>query len=429
MKPGNLPLYLALLLSASFITPARAGVSDMLVAAGAIPATPVPAAAPARAAAASAKASAPALPASVLPEDLKRCYGLKTDDDKLQCYLALTIRTLPEPPAPVSAPGTITATAMASSNAVGNLVAKVQQDATTPSEAEKQRIVQHQAFMDLRKVILDHQEPTYFTFSSGVRLGNDKATSNLLYDAQIVKNVSITDSAQIHDYSDFFWIDAPVRIGVRQQTDPSLPVRTPTFNPGLRLTWAPRLQSNYFSVGVHHYSNGQDDNSTLPDGTINTRNGSFNTNYIELAAQHHNAQDPHDPNWYQIAFRQHLYGTFESFQRGQYPRQQLIFGIHHTAKQFRFLGMGNVIDEVQLRLTNTVGLGYQYVAKNDVDSSKNVPARWSDRLNTRLELIGIPKGTEELGLYLRYDYGYDYYNINFQRRINRFQIGVAALIR
>lgn len=429
MKPGNLLFCPALLLTACSITPAWAGVSDMLAAAGAVPATPAPANSPAQATAGHTRPATPAPPATVPTEDLKRCYGLKTDDDKLQCYLALTIRALPEPPAAVHAPGAITVAALASSNAVSQVVAEAQKEATTPSEAEKQRIKQHQAFMDLRKVILDHQEPTYFNFSSGVRLGNDKATSNLLYDAQIMKNVSITDSAQIHDYSDFFWIDAPVRIGVRQQTDPSLPVRTPTFNPGLRLTWAPRLQSNYFSVGVHHYSNGQDDTSTRSDGTVNTRNGSFNTNYIELAAQHHNAQDPHDPNWYQIAFRQHLYGTFESFQRGQYPRQQLIFGVHHTAKQFRFLGMGKVIDEVQLRLTNTVGLGYQYVAKNDVDTSKNVPARWSDRLNTRLELIGIPKGTEELGLYLRYDYGYDYYNINFQRRINRFQIGVAALIR
>jgi hypothetical protein len=333
-------------------------------------------------------------------DDLKRCYDLKNDHEQLSCYQALTIRVLPAAP-----------------------------DDTPDEETRRQHIKQHKAFMDLRKIILDHQEPTYFNFSSGVRFGNDKATSNLLYDAQIVKNISITDSAQIKDYSHFFWIDAPIRLGVRQQTGPSLPVRTPSFNPGLRLTWAPGLRDNYFSVGLHHYSNGQDDDGTLADGRINTKNGSFNTNYIELAAQNHDSKNPDDQNWYQIAFRQHFYGTFESFQHGQYPRRQFIFGVHHSKKKFQLLGMGKVIDEVQLRLTNTIGLGYPYVVKNDKYPEQNVAARWHDRINTRLELIGIPKGSEELGLYLRYDYGYDYYNINFQRRINRFQIGVAALIR
>lgn len=432
MTPGNPLPCLALLLAASYLPPAEAGVSDMLTTANAVTLTPFLESAtnPAQPAAGKAKVSASAAPpVTIRTEDLKSCYGLKTDDDKLQCYLALTIRALPAPPAPLNASGNITAAAMASSNAVSNVVAEARKDATVPSEAEKLRITQHQAFIDLRKVILDHQEPTYFNFSSGLRLGSDKATSNLLYDAQIVKNVSITDSAQIGDYTHFFWIDAPVRIGVRQQSGPSLPVRTPSFNPGLRLTWAPRLRDNYFTVGLHHYSNGQDDKSTLDDGSVNTQNGSFNTNYVELAAQHHDSKDPLDKNWYQIAFRQHLYGTFESFQRGQYPRHQFIFGVHHTRKAFRLPLIGYEISEVQLRMTSTLGLGYQYASRNEIHPEQSRRLSWHDRISTRLELIGLPKESEELGLYLRYDYGYDYYNINFQRRINRFQIGVAALIR
>ena len=369
MKPGNFLPHLALLLAVCAAAPAQAGISGMMPTATAIGVTPeittTPVAAQPR-----AKPREP-VPTAVHTEDLKRCYGLNANDDKLQCYMALTIRALPSPPVAVNAPGSVTAAALAGSNAVGSVVAATLQNPAEPSEAERERIKQHQAFIDLRKIILDHQEPSYFNFSSGVRLANDKATSNLLYEAQIVKNVAITNSAQIGDYSHFFWIDAPVRIGVRQQTGPSLPVRTPSFNPGLRLTWAPRLLDNYFTAGLHHYSNGQDNKSTLDDGRINTQNGSFNTNYIELAAQNHDSRNPLDKNWYRIAFRQHLYGTFESFQHGQYPRQQLIFGVHHTRKSFRLPLIGYAINEVQLRLTSTLGLGYQYLVRNDIHPEQN----------------------------------------------------------
>lgn len=263
------------------------------------------------------------------------------------------------------------------------------------------------ALKKLHADIVYHQEPSYITASSGVRLGSDTSISNLLYEAQLVKNIPITEI----DPARRWWFDAPVRIGIRQLNTESKPVRTPSFNPGVRFTGVSRDSLQYFTVGLHHYSNGQEGDGTI-DGRVNLRNGSFNTNYLELTA---NRFLKKEGNWFSIGLRQHFYGTFEQVQRDQYPRRQLLLGWH--SKHFNPFGQ-----QWQLRLTETVGLNYRYRSKEN-----NLEARLADRLNTRIELIGKPILAAELRLYLRYDYGFDYYNIHFQQRINRFQIGVAAL--
>ncbi len=322
----------------------------------------------------------------ITAEQMNYCLNQKDNAAKLACYVELTPKLEPNAPKP------------------------------TFADLEAQRVSR-----EIRQDILDHQELSYFTVSSGLRLKNDTSASNFLYEAQIVKNISIHPSND-QSHTDMFWIDAPVRIAVRQFTESSLPVRTPSFNPGLRLTWAPHART-YYSVGLHHYSNGQDGDSTLPDGSVNTRSGSFNTNYLEVAAHHRDDTNKNALHWAQLSVKQHFSGTFEAFQRDQYPRQQVTLGLH--SKDFASFGT-----HVQFRLTETLGLGYHFIAKNAVDPNRNVSARPGNRLNTRFEIVGlIPKIGNELGLYFRYDYGFDYYNINFQKRINRFQIGVAAFSR
>ena len=319
-------------------------------------------------------------------EQMNFCLNQKDNAAKLACYVELT----PKPSANTPKP--------------------------TFADLEEQRVSR-----EIRQDMLDHQELSYFTVSSGLRLKSDQGSSNFLYEAQIVKNIAIHPSND-QSHTGKLWIDAPVRIAVRQFTGASLPVRTPTFNPGLRLTWAPHSRT-YYSVGLHHYSNGQDGDSTLDDGTVNTRSGSFNTNYLEVAAHHRDDSNQDALHWAQLSVKQHFAGTFEAFQRDQYPRQQITLGLH--SKDFASFGT-----RVQFRLTETLGLGYHFIAKNAVDPTRNIGVRLGNRINTRLEIVGlIPKIGNELGLYFRYDYGFDYYNIHFQKRLNRFQIGVAALSR
>lgn len=294
----------------------------------------------------------------------------------------------------------------------------------------------------VRQVMIDNMELSYFTFGTGVHFGGDKTNTHMLYEGQIFHNIPIwPPSSSAGDAN--FWLDLPIRIGLRQLTIDSYPVRTPSFNPGLRAYWSPRETGllrpegklTYYSLGVHHYSNGQEKLFNDPDkGTINTVDGSFNTNYVEAAAhlvtgkfqtaKEDNSHVPQEP-WMRFAFRQHFYGTWEHGMRDEYPKRSLSAEVRSR---------DDVFGHLQFRLGATYGWGYSYVVKNDAPPCppcanpvvQDVRARFSDKLNTTAEAIfQLPK-LGDLSFYLRYDHGYDYYNINFQNSINRLQIGFAA---
>lgn len=95
------------------------------------------------------------------------------------------------------------------------------------------------------------------------------------------------------------WMPIPVHLTPRfkarifhnnpETNDSSLPVRTPSFMPGLTAHIPLQNYSDepekikYGSIAVFHHSNGQDGNEFNQDNTINLYNGNFSTNYIEPA--------------------------------------------------------------------------------------------------------------------------------------------------
>jgi hypothetical protein len=73
---------------------------------------------------------------------------------------------------------------------------------------------------------------------------------------------------------------------VRVRSERSTGVRTPSFRLGG--TFYVRLTDNvknyqYAQLGFTHHSNGQDGTPVLEDGSINTQNGNFSTNYLTFA--------------------------------------------------------------------------------------------------------------------------------------------------
>lgn len=73
---------------------------------------------------------------------------------------------------------------------------------------------------------------------------------------------------------------------VRVRSERSAGVRTPSFKFGgtLYARLAQEVKSyKYAQLSFTHHSNGQDGEAVLPDGTINTKTGNFNTNYLTAA--------------------------------------------------------------------------------------------------------------------------------------------------
>ena len=285
------------------------------------------------------------------------------------------------------------------------------------------------SYQPIRYIITKNMEVSYITIGSGSLMGGDKTEHDMLYEAQIFKNIS-WDDRNFLSTNYYYWLDVPVRIVVRQLDIQSKPVRTPSYNPGLRIYLSRdgnleegnlKYPLTYYSFGLHHYSNGQDGPSTEPDGKVNTVNGSFNTNYAEFSV--HWAWD--DGSWMRVAFRQHFFGTFEEFQHDQYEKRHLSIELQSWPFGKKCLIWSC---RYQLKMTESYRNGYNYIVKNEVDPSMNVEAKTLDKLNSTIEMFVKPKGWTDMSVYFRYDYGYDYYNINFQHKMNRIQVGLAGKV-
>ncbi len=191
---------------------------------------------------------------------------------------------------------------------------------------------------NVRSVMESNMDLNYVTGGSGLKFGGDQTPNNMLYEGQLFENFSLlraSSTAKGNIFNTDFWLDAPVRIQLRQLTSVWKPVYTPSYNPGLRLMAAPTadFQPNnmlaYYSLGVFHYSNGQGPPPGGPDpGPLDTTTQKFNTNYVEAAAHLVKGgksvdNDVNDFPWARLAVRQQFYGTWVPQMAGQYPKRSV----------------------------------------------------------------------------------------------------------
>lgn len=276
---------------------------------------------------------------------------------------------------------------------------------------------------ELRHVMTANLERSYLAFGSGFRYSGDETRGSLVFEGQLFENFNwfVLEKRRI-------WIDVPIRIGVRMVDSHSRPVRTPSFNPGLRVLgdWnsEPRQRLQYWSIGVHHYSNGQDGNTVDPSGSLNIDDGSFSTNYLELAL--HKAWKGKSIEWARLGWRYH-FSRSEGGLRNQYEKAHI--SLSARSRDLQVFGLPTFVT-----YTGTYSYsGREYVIWNEYDPTQNVKAKGADNLHTTFELMMIPKGFlwwdtpwRDISVFARYDYGYDYYNIHFQNKINRLQVGIAS---
>lgn len=279
-----------------------------------------------------------------------------------------------------------------------------------------------------RSVIMENYDWNYVMLDAGLHANGYMGPKDLYYEAEL--------NQYFHGYDYYYGVqrlmsvDFPIRIQARQFRGNSSPIRTPSFNPGLRLTfWQDKTivmgkHFSYFSLAGYHYSNGQEGDSVNADGSINTLNGSFSTDYLELA--YYLAGDYGLFNWYRFSTRQHIKRTWEDYQTGQYQTAELRL----QTKSDRFYT--NIpLSEVRVPSFLEFDLTYKYagrdfVVKNEVDATKNIEATLQDNLQLVVKYVGSPTSWHHLKWFVRYDYGYDNYNINFQNKINRISMGLTG---
>lgn len=114
---------------------------------------------------------------------------------------------------------------------------------------------------------------------------------------------------------------------VRVRSERSAGVRTPSFRLGgtfyVRLTDDIR-NYQYAQLSFTHHSNGQDGAAVLADGSINTQNGNFNTNYLTFAYRFGKFLDPNSTNGkseslhHKLGLEWHKWFAYENALNGDY---------------------------------------------------------------------------------------------------------------
>lgn len=274
-----------------------------------------------------------------------------------------------------------------------------------------------------RDVINENRDWSYIMLGAGIHANDYVAADALNFEAELNHHFNWFD--YYYGANRVITVDVPVRIHLRQTRGDSSPVRTPSYNPGIRLTFWKNdsvLTGRFFSypsLGFYHYSNGQEGEAVNADGSLNTINGSFSTDYFELA---HNLAGDYGPlDWMRFSLRQHLTDrSWESYQSGQYATGEMRFQM--KSERFFFFTMPSHLE---------LDLGYKYagrdyVVKNEIDPSKSVEATLSDNLQWTVKFVFGSFLWTHLKWFVRYDHGYDNYNIHFQQPLQRLSIGITG---
>ena len=211
------------------------------------------------------------------------------------------------------------------------------------------------------------------------------------------------------------------QIILRMYQERSYPVRTPSYMPQITLYYMLNggedgTKFSLFGRYAHH-SNGQDGDFFLENGEVNVTSGDFSTNYLESGVIITN-----------INTRFNAYQFFKSS-----------IEIHPQAWS------GKKLEGIysNIRWHNTISI-YKLPSKTDENTKKKADIsvkgestwmfgdlnNWDavslNRLNLGLTFYYHPKFLEDLGLFVQYYHGSDYYNVYFKHRLDVIRFGLMT---
>ncbi len=224
--------------------------------------------------------------------------------------------------------------------------------------------------------------------------------------------------------------DADINITLRMLDQKSVPIYTPSYNPGINIYHfsTPKFlnEENFINaIGFYHYSNGQNGKFYNEDGSINYESGNFSTNYISFK----NYSLFRDPK---RDFVKAVFGSNLKVYLGTYPRMQPLFPkaslnlsyetlITNLRKGFNiFYNKNNdVYDEESFTLYRLkINFGFLFGYMRDTD--------FEDRFTVEITESFKPKWLDDFSFFFKYYYGRDYYNIHFTEKISQLSVGIMA---
>jgi hypothetical protein len=204
------------------------------------------------------------------------------------------------------------------------------------------------------------------------------------------------------------------KILLRMFNENSSPVRSPSFMPRVsvfvwfqqRLTGTPTF---YGSVTLSHHSNGQTGPFFADDGSVNHQDGSFSTNFLDFAV-YGTGFTGRFLGWSSLSLQWHPGFNQDPELKGRYGLVRLNLATTIVA---------------DLPLHGQVNLRVSAILDDFQRASKTATLRALERFPFSLSYSMTVPGID-LGVYLGYYIGHDYYNIWFDRVIHTIQIGISG---
>jgi len=270
--------------------------------------------------------------------------------------------------------------------------------------------------LDLDKVALVNQSESYITFPTDI--GNIEP---LIFEANLNPNFVIRERKD----SRLMAVLTP-QITIRMYNIESYPVQTPSYIPQISFYYLTGdrqgLRQNTFFGRIAHHSNGQD-GSFYKDSLntqINLRTGNFATNYMEFGLIH-------------TSYSSHKNAVkFFKSSLEVHPRNWMLEELHGQYSGLRwhnsFFAYKLPMDRDFFMKNRRANFSVKIETTWMLDQINDWEVLELDRLNAALTFYYHPKFLEDIGLFVQFYHGTDYYNIYFQHQIDTIRFGLMTEI-
>jgi hypothetical protein len=266
--------------------------------------------------------------------------------------------------------------------------------------------------LDISKIALVNQTDSYVTFPTDI--GN---IAPLMFEA------NISPSFIIRQRKDSRLMAAlTAQVIIRMYNEESLPVRTPSYIPQVSFYYVMgKKQSkthNTLFGRVGHHSNGQDGSFYDENGIINLQSGNFATNFFEIGIiKTSHSSTLNAIKFFKSSIEIHPKSWMLDELQGQYSGLRL----HNTFTAFKLPFINSEKDK-------TPNFSLKVETSLMLDNYNNLTTFDIDRLNASLTFYYHPKFLEDIGLFVQFYHGMDYYNIYFNDQVDLIRFGIMTEI-
>ena len=263
--------------------------------------------------------------------------------------------------------------------------------------------------LNLYKIALVNQTDSYITFPTDI--GN---IESLMFEANVNPSFIVRERKD----SKLMAVLTP-QIIIRMYNEKSYPVRTPSYIPQIAFYYAANKTDilNYLVLfgKIAHHSNGQDGSFYNEDSSINFQSGNFATNFFEFGFLKTSYS-------HRLKAIKTIKSSIEI-----HPKSWML---KELKGQYSGLRWHNAFTSFKLPLKDTHNDRANFSVKAEaiimLDNFNDKDIFDLDRFNARLTFYYHPKFLEDIGLFIQFYHGMDYYNIYFEHELSIVRFGIMT---